>query len=284
VLVGDVDQLPSVGPGNVLRDLIASGAVEVVTLTEIFRQAQSSQIVVNAHALNRGEQPVASTPESGELSDFYFIEREEPEAILATIKELVQQRIPRRFGLDAGREIQVLTPMHKGLLGSRNLNAELQALLNPTGETLVRGSRMYRVGDRVMQLRNNYDLDVFNGDMGQILRIDEVQREVVVQVDQREVVYDTADLDELVLGYACSVHKAQGSEYPAVVMPLHTQHFPMLQRNLLYTAITRGRRLVVLVGSPRALGIAVRSNQVRARNSHLAARLARGLELQYTSI
>ena len=135
-----------------------------------------------------------------------------------------------------------------------------------------------------MQLRNNYDLDVFNGDMGQILRIDEVQREVVVQVDQREVVYDTADLDELVLGYACSVHKAQGSEYPAVVMPLHTQHFPMLQRNLLYTAITRGRRLVVLVGSPRALGIAVRSNQVRARNSHLAARLARGLELQYTSI
>jgi len=284
VLVGDVDQLPSVGPGNVLRDLIASGAVEVVTLTEIFRQARASQIVVNAHAVNRGELPRSPAAERSEPGDFFFVEREEPEAVLSTLKELVQQRIPRRFGLDPLRDIQVLTPMHKGLLGSRSLNSELQALLNPKGETMVRGSRMYRVGDKVMQVRNNYDLDVFNGDIGQIVRVDEVERQLTMRLEQREVVYDASDLDELVLGYACSVHKAQGSEYPAVVIPLHTQHYPMLQRNLLYTGITRGRKLVVLVGSARALAIAVRNSQVRARNTHLAGRLAQGLDLQYTEI
>jgi exodeoxyribonuclease V alpha subunit len=278
VLVGDVDQLPSVGPGNVLRDLIRSGATTVVTLTEIFRQAQASQIVVNAHAVNRGEMPSRGNEEM--VADFFFIERDEPEAVLATIKELVQRRIPRRFGLDPIAEIQVLTPMHKGLLGSRNLNAELQGLLNPKGEVLVRGSRLYRVGDKVMQIRNNYDLDVYNGDLGQIVGVDEVERQMVVRVEEREVVYDAADLDELVLGYACSVHKAQGSEYPAVVIPLHTQHYPMLQRNLLYTGITRGRRLVVLVGSRRALSIAIRNSQVRHRHTRLAERLAARLEIQ----
>jgi len=280
VLVGDVDQLPSVGPGSVLRDLIRSRAVEVVVLTEIFRQARASLIVVNAHAVNRGELPRGEAGK--ELTDFYFVEREEPEAVLATLKELVRERIPRRFGLDPLREVQVLTPMHKGLLGSRNLNAELQALLNPRGEAIVRGSRMYRVGDKVMQVRNNYDLDVYNGDIGQILRVDEVERQLVVRLDEREVSYDSADLDELVLGYACSIHKAQGSEYPAVVIPLHTQHFPMLQRNLLYTGITRGRRLVVIIGSRRALGLAVRNNRVVDRHTHLAWRLARAADIQYT--
>jgi exodeoxyribonuclease V alpha subunit len=282
VLVGDVDQLPSVGPGNVLGDLIHSGVAEVVTLTEIFRQARESEIVVSAHAVNRGELPqsgdeavsrIGGAPKDpGQVSDFYFIEREEPEAVLAVIKELVQRRIPARFGVDPIGEVQVLTPMHKGLLGSRSLNAELQALLNPRGESITRGSRLYRVGDKVMQVRNNYDLDVYNGDIGQVVRIDEEERQVVVRVEGREVVYDTADLDELVLGYACSVHKSQGSEYPVVVLPLHTQHYPMLQRNLLYTGITRGRRLVVLVGSRRALAIAVGNSRVRRRFTRLAQR------------
>jgi exodeoxyribonuclease V alpha subunit len=283
VLVGDVDQLPSVGPGCVLRDLIQSGVVAVVTLTEIFRQARQSLIVVNAHQVNAGELPLGLPgTEEPELPkdqrDFFFIEREEPEAVLATIKELVRNRIPRRFSVDPLLEIQVLTPMHRGLLGSRNLNAELQQLLNPKGQSIVRGSRLFRVGDKVMQIRNNYDLDVFNGDLGQVTRIDEVERQLSVRVEEREVSYDLADLDELVLGYACSVHKAQGSEYPVVVMPLHTQHYVMLQRNLLYTGLTRGKRLVVVVGSRRALGLAVQNNQVRARHTNLASRLARSLD------
>ena len=286
VLVGDVDQLPSVGPGNVLRDLIRSGAPDVVRLTEIFRQAQASLIVVNAHRINEGQMPrVAETgsEDSGkEPPDFYFIEREEPEAVLATLKEVVQRRIPRRFGLDPVRQLQVLTPMHRGLLGSRNLNAELQGLLNPRGESLVRGSRLYRVGDKVLQLRNNYDLRVFNGDIGQVVAVDAVERQLTVRVEGREVVYGASDLDDLVLGYACSVHKAQGSEYPAVVLPLHTQHYPMLQRNLLYTGITRVKRLVVLVGSRRALKIAVNNSEVRRRWSWLAQRLAAGLQVQRT--
>jgi exodeoxyribonuclease V alpha subunit len=279
VLVGDVDQLPSVGPGSVLRDLIRSTVVTVVTLTEIFRQAQQSLIVVNAHQINSGELPLGlpgtTEPElPKDQRDFFFIEREEPEAVLATIKELVKNRIPRRFSVDPLLEVQVLTPMHRGLLGSRNLNAELQQLLNPKGQSIVRGSRLFRVGDKVMQIRNNYDLDVFNGDLGQVTRIDEVERQLSVRVEGREVSYDMADLDELVLGYACSVHKSQGSEYPVVVMPLHTQHYVMLQRNLLYTGLTRGKRLVVVVGSRRALSLAVNNSQVRARHTDLAARLA----------
>jgi exodeoxyribonuclease V alpha subunit len=282
VLVGDVDQLPSVGPGSVLRDLLRSGVVEVVTLTEIFRQAQESLIVVNAHRVNRGEMPelgARAPAEPGEgggpssSPDFFFIERDEPEAVLATLKELVGQRIPSRFGVDPLADLQVLTPMHRGLLGSLSLNAELQALLNPEGETLVRGSRSYRVGDKVMQIRNNYDLEVFNGDIGRVASIDAVEREVQVRFDERLVTYDVADLDELVLGYACSIHKAQGSEYKVVVIPLHTQHYALLQRNLLYTAITRGRRLVVLVGSRKAVAIAVKNSRVDARFTRLAERL-----------
>jgi len=285
VLVGDVDQLPSVGPGSVLRDLIQSGATEVVTLTEIFRQAQQSLIVVNAHRINQGQQPLGlktaqdaveaepGQPGASSEPDFFFIEREEPETVLAMLKELVARRIPSHFRVDALEDIQVLTPMHRGLLGSLSLNAELQGLLNPEGESLVRGSRVYRVGDKVMQIRNNYELEVFNGDIGRVVKIDAADRQVQVRFDDRVVTYDTADLDELVLGYACSIHKSQGSEYPVVVLPLHTQHYIMLQRNLLYTGITRGRKLVVIVGTRRAMAIAVKNNRVEARYTRLTEHL-----------
>jgi exodeoxyribonuclease V alpha subunit len=270
VLVGDVDQLPSVGPGSVLSDVIASGAVPVARLVHIFRQAEQSLIVENAHRINRGEMPREG---SAKDADFFFIRQEEPEGVLATLKSLVAERIPKRFGFDPVDDIQVLTPMHRGLLGAGNLNAELQALLNPKGEGLTRGSRTFRRGDKVMQLRNNYDLEVFNGDLGRAQRIDAVEQQIEVVFDGRPVVYDFADLDELTLAYACTVHKSQGSEYPCVVIPLHTQHYAMLQRNLLYTAVTRGRKLVVLVGSVRALAIAVKSGQKGTRYTQLAARL-----------
>jgi exodeoxyribonuclease V alpha subunit len=212
----------------------------------------------------------------GADADFFFVERDEPEEVLATLRSLVRERIPRRFGLDPIRDIQILTPMHRGLLGAGNLNAELQALLNPRGETIVRGSRLFRVGDKVMQIRNNYDLDVFNGDIGVVGEIDEADRIVRVRFEDRLVEYEAGDLDELVLAYACSIHKSQGSEYPCVVLPIHTQHYVMLRRNLLYTGITRGRRLVMLVGSRRALSIAVRDDRVDERFTRLAERLGRG--------
>ena len=271
VLVGDVDQLPSVGPGSVLADLISSGVVDVVQLTEIFRQAAESLIVVNAHRVNRGQEP--QLPERGADADFFFIERERPEEILATLEEVVCRRIPKRFNVDAVEQIQVLTPMHRGLLGSINLNAHLQQVLNPGGRVVSRGSRQFRVGDKVMQIRNNYDLEVYNGDLGRVLALDEEQRKVTVRFDDRPVSYEPSDLDELVLGYACSIHKSQGSEYPVVVIPLHTQHYTMLQRNLIYTAITRGRRLVVLIGSAKAVGIAVRNHRESERFTGLARRL-----------
>ena len=270
VLVGDVDQLPSVGPGSVLSDLIDSGAVPVVRLSQIFRQAQQSQIVVNAHLINRGEFPRLK---GGASSDFFFLPEETPEAVLATVKGLVHERLPRRYGFDPVEDIQLLTPMRRGLLGAASLNAELQALLNPQGRSVVRGSRVFRVGDKVMQLRNNYDLEVYNGDIGRVAHIDAEEQQVEVRFDGRGVVYDFSDLDELVLSYACTVHKSQGSEYPCVVLPLHTQHFPMLQRNLLYTAMTRGKRLVVIVGTRRALAIAVRNASPLERKTRLAERL-----------
>lgn len=270
VLVGDVDQLPSVGPGSLLSDIIASGAVPVVRLAHIFRQASRSLIVENAHRINHGELPHLT---AGGQGDFFFIRQEEPEAAMATIKKLLVERIPKRFGFDPIADIQVLSPMHRGLLGAGNLNVELQALLNPGAEGLARGGRALRAGDKVMQLRNNYDLDVFNGDLGRVRRVDAVEQELEVDFDGRSVVYGGSDLDELTLAYACTVHKAQGSEYPAVVIPLHTQHFPMLQRNLVYTAVTRGRRLVVLVGSQRALAMAIKNDQRRARCTQLAERL-----------
>ena len=270
ILVGDIDQLPSVGPGNVLKDVISSGFVDVVRLTEVFRQAQESMIVMNAHRINTGQMP--QTKKTAGNSDYYFIHREETEDVLGEIKTLVSGRIQKHFGFKTD-EMQVLTPMHMGLLGASNLNKELQVLLNSSTISITRGSRLFKVSDRVMQIRNNYDLEVFNGDIGKIVGIDQEEREVSVDYDGRIVNYDYADLDELVLAYACSVHKSQGSEYPVVIMPLHTQHFMMLQRNLLYTAITRGKKLVIVVGSKRALSIAVKNNRIQERYTLLEARL-----------
>ncbi len=271
ILVGDDDQLASVGPGRVLHDVILSGRVPVARLEEIFRQAGESRIVINAHRVNRGEMPlIRAVPEAG--SDFFFIERREPEEILATLSHLVGERVPRGFGLDPLEEIQVLTPMRRGPLGADSLNRELQELLNPAGER-SEATRSFRVGDRVMQVRNNYDLEVFNGDIGRVESLAEAERRLAVVFDRRRVVYDLADLDQLTLAYACSVHKSQGSEYPCVVMPIHSQHFVLLQRNLIYTAMTRARRLMILVGDPKALALAVRNNRERRRYTRLAARL-----------
>lgn len=272
VLVGDVDQLPSVGPGRVLADVIASRAVPVVRLTEIFRQSQASRIVINAHRILQGHRPEADTGVTGKDSDFHFIRRRTPEEVLDTLLHLVGQRIQGGFGLDPRREIQVLSPMRRGLLGTENLNRELQALLNPSGAKASKHGP-FRIGDRVMQVRNNYDLDVFNGDVGRIHSRDRDQGRWRVDFDRRRVEYENADLEQLTLAYAATVHKAQGSEYPCVVLPLHTQHFMMLQRNLLYTAVTRASRLMILVGDPRALDIALRNRQQAERLTALAERL-----------
>jgi len=272
ILVGDVNQLPSVGAGNVLKDIIDSGVVPVVELTEIFRQARESSIVVNAHKINEGIIPyLKSSPEK--LQDFYFIPEEEPEKVLAMIITLVRERIPKRFRLDPLDDIQVLTPMHRGTVGAENLNMALQKALNPRDDGIVRGGRNFRVNDKVMQIRNNYNKDVYNGDIGRITGIDEENQEVTVTIDERQVTYDYGELDELVHAYAVSVHKSQGSEYPAVVIPIVTQHYMLLQRNLLYTAVTRGRKLVVLIGSKRALAIAVKNNKTHRRYSLLKQRL-----------
>jgi exodeoxyribonuclease V alpha subunit len=276
ILVGDRDQLPSVGPGAVLADLIASGAAVVVTLDEVFRQAARSRIVVNAHRVHRGEMPEPA--QAGAPSDFRFVERLEPERILETLKRLVAEELPGELGLDPLDDIQVLSPMHKGLLGTANLNAELQALLNPGGQAGP-GVRSFRPGDKVMQLRNDYRREVWNGDIGRVTAVDPEKKTLEVRIDGRAVGYAGAELEDLTLAYACSIHKAQGSEYPVVVLPLHTQHFAMLQRNLLYTGITRGRRLVVLIGSRRAVRLAVDNDRVQERCSGLAARL-RGVQDQ----
>ncbi len=274
ILVGDVDQLPSVGAGRVLQEIIGSGVVPVVRLQRIFRQAEASGIIANAHRINHGKLPLIPDPSSRPGSDFLFLERESPEAILETLMRLVKERIPRHLGVDPIDDIQVLTPMHRGLLGSSQLNLELQNLLNPSGELLQRGSRAFRVGDKVMQLRNNYDLDVFNGDLGRVAAVDLEEQRLTVRFDGRPVAYDFADLDELTLAYACSIHKSQGSEYPCVVLPLHSQHQILLQRNLLYTAVTRGRRLVVIVGSLRALKTAVEQAPTGERYSRLGSLVA----------
>ena len=273
ILVGDVNQLPSVGAGNVLRDIISSGAVPVVELNEIFRQAKESLIVVNAHRINSGQIPPLK-PSKDKLDDFYFIEQEDPEEVLKTILDLVKQRIPKRFRVDPIDDIQVLTPMHKGTVGASNLNTELQKALNPSEDELIRGSRAFHVRDKVMQIRNNYDKEVFNGDIGRITRIDKENQEVTISFDGREVLYDYPDLDEIVLAYAVSIHKSQGSEYPAVIIPLLTQHYVLLQRNLVYTAVTRGKKLVVVVGTKRALAIAVRNNRTEKRYTYLKNRLS----------
>jgi exodeoxyribonuclease V alpha subunit len=270
LLVGDRDQLPSVGPGSVLKDVIASDFVPVVQLQEVYRQARRSLIVANAHRLNRGEFPDISNAPEG---DFFFFERNAAEDVLATIKQLVQQRLIGRFGINDPREIQVLTPMNRGPLGTHILNRELQSLLNPSGRELRAGDRVFREGDRVIQLRNNYDKDVFNGSIGRILAIDSDKARVSVAFEDTRAEYDLSDLDELALAYAISVHKSQGSQYPAIVMPIHSSHYLMLRRNLLYTAITRAERVCVLVGTKSALQQAVRNQDERLRFSRLAARL-----------
>jgi len=269
ILVGDTDQLPSVGPGNVLRDIIRSRAVPCRTLDTIFRQDTTGLIVRNAHHVNKGE--MIETSEGA--SDFYFIDTAESDNIITRLVDLVSRRIPQRFGLSPREEIQVLTPMRRNSLGAENLNAVLQQALNPDGASLARGGTVFRTQDRVMQISNNYDKDIYNGDIGFVRAVDSVAREVVVTFDGRPVTYEHADLDELVLAYACTVHKSQGSEYPAVVLVLHTQHFKLLQRNLLYTGITRGRKLVCIVGSQQAMRLAIRNNLVSERRTGLLDRL-----------
>jgi len=273
VLVGDVNQLPSVGPGNVLGDVIASGRCEVVELDEIFRQARESAIIMNAHAINQGRIPQLL----GSIdvpSDFYFIRRDDPDAAAQLIVELVQDHIPRRFGFDPLLDVQVLTPMHKGAAGAQNLNTLLQNALNPSQLRLSRAGRTFRMGDKVMQVRNNYDKDIYNGDIGRIVALHKDEGRVEVSFDERIVPLEGQELEDLVLAYATSIHKSQGSEYPAVVVPVLTQHYVLLQRNLLYTAVTRGKKLVVLVGSQRAIAIAVNNNSTYKRFTHLEHRLA----------
>lgn len=272
VLVGDVDQLPSVGPGTVLQDIIRSQTVPVVRLTEIFRQAEQSWIVRAAHRVNHGEMPEAAPAGQG---DFYFIEADDPEAIRNCILTVVRERIPARFGFDPFRDIQVLTPMNRTELGTRELNQRMQELLNPASgqPEIERLGAKFRVGDKVMQTVNNYDNDVFNGDIGRVVAIDAEEEELEVDFDGRRIKYEVQSLEELVLAYALTIHKSQGSEYAAVVIPLHVQHYIMLQRNLLYTGLTRGKKLVVLVGQRRALAAAVRRQDTALRYSALASRL-----------
>ena len=267
VWVGDTDQLPSVGAGSVLGDLIKSGAVPSTKLELIFRQDTSGLIVRNAHHVNAGE-PLEVR--RGDDSDFYFLACRDPQKCLALAIEFMTERIPRKFGMNPLEDVQVLVPMRRNLLGTDSLNAALQQALNPRGDGLVRGGTTFRVGDRVMQLRNNYDKDVFNGDIGFVKAVSPEERKLVVTFDGRPVTYDGGDLDELVLAYAMTIHKSQGSEYPAVIIIIHTQHYVMLQRNLLYTALTRGKKLVLLIGVPYAVDQAIQTNTVRERRTALA--------------
>jgi len=274
ILVGDVDQLPSVGPGTVLHDLIESSVVPTVRLTEVFRQAANSQIITNAHRIRHGQMP--DVREAERDSDFHFVERDEPEKITATLVKLVKERIPQRFGFDPIRDVQVLCPMNRGSLGVRELNTTLQQVLNPVraGESVVeRFGWRFQMRDKVIQTENDYDKDVFNGDIGTIEHIDPVDHEVTIRFDERSVKYDFGELDEVSLAYAVTIHKSQGSEFPAVVIPIATQHYMLLHRNLIYTGITRGRKLVVLIGQKKALAIAVRNDRPQRRYSGLLASL-----------
>lgn len=271
IFVGDINQLPSVGPGNVLKDLIASGQIKVSMLTEIFRQARGSRIITNAHRINQGEMPsLKSYPNS----DFFFLEADEPEKVLETIVGLVSHRLPNKYGFDPIDQIQVLAPMRKGAIGTNTLNVVLQERLNPGKDPFMRGGVSYKPGDKVMQIRNNYQKEVFNGDVGRIKKIDVNDQQMHIEYDGRLVEYDFDELDEVVLAYAVSVHKYQGSECPCIVMPVHTSHFKLLHRNLLYTGVTRGKKLVVLVGSKKAVAIAVQNDEVKRRYSSLKERLA----------
>lgn len=277
VLVGDIDQLPSVGAGNVLRDIIDSQKIPVVRLTRIFRQAQSSRIVMSAHTINQGRYPDTS---NGKDTDFFFIKNEDPEQVVHHIVQLVQSRLPKAYHLSSSN-IQVLTPMQRGVVGAANLNLSLQEALNPTKISLNRGGYSFRKGDRVMQIRNNYDKDVFNGDLGYVEDVDMEERTLVVDFDEKLVEYEISELDELTLAYATTIHKSQGSEYPIVVMPIMMNHYVMLQRNLIYTGITRAKKICVLIGSAKALSMAIRNMEVLKRNTKLKERLNPAL-IQHT--
>ena len=269
ILVGDIDQLPSVGAGNVLRDIIDSGAVPVIRLTRIFRQAQSSRIVTNAHKINQGIFPDIS---NGRQSDFFFIKQEDPEQAARDIVNIVKNRIPKAYGYSTN-DIQVLAPMQRSVVGATNLNIALQEAINPVGDSLSRGGFKYRRGDRVMQIRNNYDKDVFNGDIGMVEHVDMEERTLTVSFDGNSIEYEDSELDELTLAYATTIHKSQGSEYPVVVMPLLMTHFVMLQRNLVYTGITRAKKICIIVGTTKALAYAIHNMVVLKRNTRLKERL-----------
>jgi exodeoxyribonuclease V alpha subunit len=289
LLVGDVDQLPSVGAGDVLRDVtlalrkrsaaqcsasVASERGAVIQLKTIFRQAEGSYIIRNAHRINQGQSPIVNKGE-----DFFLFTQDDPDEAAALVVDIVGSRIPRKFGLDPLEDVQVLSPMHRGAVGVGNLNLLLQAALNPPAPNKPErrlGGQVFRVGDKLMQIRNNYDREVFNGDIGRLVALDLENQTLTVRIDERPVRYDWTETDELVHAYAVSVHKSQGSEFPAIVMPLMTQHYLLLQRNLLYTGVTRAQKLVVLVGQWRAIGIAVRNNQVALRHSALDRRLRTG--------
>lgn len=266
IFVGDIDQLPSVGAGNVLNDLIQSEVIPVTRLTEIFRQAASSKIITNAHRINVGVFPDINIEKD---SDFFFVEEEDTEKMVTLIGDLVATRLPKRYGFDRLTEIQVLSPMNRGIVGNRGLNEYLQQRLNPSTEPLVKLGRSFNVNDKVMQIVNNYDKEVFNGDVGRITKIDRIEQEIHVEIDRNNVVYEFSEIDELVLAYSVSIHKYQGSECPCVVIPIHTTHYNLLFRNLVYTGITRGKKLVILVGTKRALHIAVNNNQVAKRYTGL---------------
>ncbi len=272
VIVGDVNQLPSVGPGSVLKDMISSKVFPVVELNEIFRQARESLIVINAHRINAGEFPIFKSERKN--ADFYFIEEEDPEKGLSIIIELVKNRIPKKFGFNPYEDIQVISPMNKGIIGSENLNEKLQEAINPSSFGIIRGAKKLKLRDKVMQLRNNYEKGVFNGDIGKIVKIDQENQEVFIVFDTGIVTYDYSELDEISLAYAISVHKAQGSEYPAVVIPIFIQHYVLLQRNLIYTAITRGKKLVVMVGTKKAFLIGIKNNKIQKRYTKLNKRLS----------
>lgn len=270
ILVGDTDQLPSVGAGNVLKDLIASGRIPVVRLTRIFRQAQGSRIIMNAHRINRGE---AIDLRGGKDADFFFAGKETNEEVVDTLVKYCTRNLPSYYHVDALRDIQVLTPMQRGICGAANLNRVLQDAMNPCSIFLNRGGIQYRLRDKVMQIRNDYDKEVFNGDIGTVFRVDMEERELTVNFDGREVLYDVSELDELSLAYATTIHKAQGSEYPIVVMPFTMSHYVMLQRNLLYTGVTRAKKILVLIGEKKAVWYAVKNETTSERNTKLAERL-----------
>jgi len=279
LLVGDVDQLPSVGPGQVLGDLIASNVLPVIRLTEVFRQAATSRIITVAHAVNQGRMPDL-TPQDTE-SDFYFVDAEDPETALLKILKLVKDRIPQKFGYSPFSDIQILCPMSRGIIGTRNLNIEVQKVLNPpTDQSIQRFGWSYSAGDKVMQIVNNYDKEVYNGDIGIIRTINSEDSEIIITFDNKDVTYEFGELDEIVLSYATTIHKSQGSEYPAVIIPLMMQHYTMLQRNLIYTAITRGKRLVMIVGQKKALAIAIKQKPYQRRWSTLKDKLKMAFALE----